>query len=215
MNDLMRLRQEAAKYRMLLSETTEPAFACCVDLRITYMNRATNALARPEADGLLGSPACALFQESEHIAFYEASSLALTGEAVQVELKAKRGSRAFNFRIRPLFEPSGNVGGLLAVGNDMAAHSIEELLQRRTAELIEANELILKVIGSRQRAEEACNTLLELCSEAVISIDAQEGSILCASGAAAALLGRQAHELKGSNACDLHPAGNSGILAAP
>ena len=202
---------------LLLSEVSELAFVCARD-GIRYMNEPFQKLTgkvRIE----MGQPFAALFSKKDRKRAGQAAEKALSGKTVECELPL--GLTPFVFRIKPLLE-SGEVLGFYGVGqavlscgltseSKLARARLEELIQERTAELINTNELLLGEMLEREKAEKALmesekkyKDLLEAAHDAIFVADASTGTIIHANSKASELVGRPLEELIGLHQTKLH-----------
>lgn len=219
-----RLRNEAAMYRLLLYEVSEPALYSDAAFNIIYANRAAVVLLSP-ASSILGIKLPDLFIEEDREKVREASQMALNGAAVSIRPRSIANGAPMALRLRPCFGPSNDISGVLAAGEPSSAASegaqkellkeiccLEERLSMRTAELIEANEQLLVEMDASEKAEglardfEAAQIkLLDMISDAVFAADASDGRILSANRSASLLLKKPANEITGIHFTELHP----------
>lgn len=218
-----RLRSEASTLRLLLHEISELALCADASLNIIYANRAAVALLAP-ASSIIGMRLSDFFIEEDRGKVARASQRALRGAAVAIEPRLLSSGNALRLRLRPRFGASNGVSGVLASGGWKAVGNgepkeplkelsgLEEILQARTGELIEANEQLLMEMDAAEKAEglakelEAAHLkLLDSISDAVLVADAASGRILSANRPASVLLKYPVNEITGIHFTGLHP----------
>jgi len=218
-----RLRSEASMLRLLLNETSELALCTDAPLNIIYANRAAVALLAP-ASSIIGMRLSDFFIEDDRGQVAEASQRALSGAEAAIEPRLLSSGNALRLRLRPRFGASNGVSGVLATGGRKAVANgapkellkelsgLEELLQARSCELIEANEQLLMEMDAAEKAEglakelEAAHLrLLDSIGDAVLVADAASGMILSANRPAYVLLKYPVNEITGIHFTALHP----------
>lgn len=211
--------QKSGWLRLLLSEVSDMAFACDRQARLRYMNEPFQRAMTKGQTGL-GRPFAALFPDGARKSAERASAKALAG--APAECAVPFGPAPVIFRIWPL-EREGRVFGFFGVGQPPSpcsllkrdkgecAFELEQLVQKRTAELISTNETLLDEILGRKKAEKALResedryrSMLEAVHDAVFVADAGTGVIIHANSRAAELVGRPVEELIGLHQSKLH-----------
>lgn len=206
--------------RLLLSEISEPAFTCDKDAILRYMNEPFRRLLGNHRHAGLGRPFAAIFPAGSRKPAELASKRALSGAEAECELPS--GPAPMMFRIKPIVD-SGRVHGFLGIGRLLSncslaggrgecAFGLEQLLQKRTAELISTNELLLNEIIERKQAEKALResemryrSMIEAAHDAIFAADARTGVIINANSRAAELMDMPMEGLIGLHQSSLHP----------
>jgi len=169
--DDLRLSEE--KFRTLVENTNDVLFYLDTEGHFTYISPAIKRFARYEVDDILGQHFSRFIHPDDLpdllASFRRTSSGEL--EAYDFRILAKDGlTLHVRTSSRPVFENS-QPRGLTGIMTDITklkqaeealkrAHSeLEQLVEERTAELAQANELLINDIEERKRAEELYRTL--------------------------------------------------------
>jgi PAS domain S-box-containing protein len=159
------LRESEQKFRNFLENLGDVAYETDSSGNVTYANKASEIITGMPLNSIIGKPFLPLFtKESQEIAI-DVYQRTLNGESLEYELTFSNG-RICSFKNEPLRDENANTIGVFGIARDMTerirlqealkkAHDeLERRVEERTFELVKANDLLMREIEERKRAEE-------------------------------------------------------------
>jgi len=159
-------QQSGELFRDFLENLCDIAYEADSRGNVTYANRMSEVITGVPLKDIIGKPFLPLFtKESQQIAL-DAYQRTLNGESPEYDLTFTNG-RTCGFKNEPLKNEDGQIVGVFGIARDITDRKraeeeltkhrqhLEELVQKRTAELLNANNALRQEITERKRTEEA------------------------------------------------------------
>lgn len=141
-------------YKSILSGITD--MACITDSSgdILHLNTAFERLTGKDASWFMGRPFSLLFEEGETEKAAGFHSRAISGESFASELALRGAGRRSELRHFPLADSKGQVQAVCVIARyDTAPKDIEELVQKRTEDLMSSNQKLLDEICESKKTD--------------------------------------------------------------
>ncbi len=214
---------ELAKYRSILDNISDLAYACDTNGNIVYGNKLFEKYTGHRPEKFYGKPFTALFDEENVKTGMVAYERTLRGESPLYELCFKETRTRCEYRNIPLRSIKEEIIGVICIARDVSRReriqdeltelnkSLEERVQRRTEELSETNRDLRLEIKERKRAErslkEARDELQSIMDKttAVIYLKDEEGRYLLINRQFEKLFNVSRKEIEGKSDKDLFP----------
>ncbi len=223
------LAETRAQYRLLLDASPDPISVYSPDGKILYVNPAFEKTFGWTLEELAGR-GVDFVPPHERERTRAAVERTLRGENVFLETqRLTKDGRLLDIQLKTAVfrDPNGNLAGDIVIYRDVTELKrrekeleryrlrLEELVEERTRELIQANRRLEQEVRERERAQQALReseerhrALFQSAPDAIFLAEGDSGRILDVNPAAERLTGRSRGELVGRYLKDLYPPGH-------